>query len=172
MLTPWGISDRDTFLIKEMLGMLSLHYSPVNCLEWGCGGSTIVFPQFLKACAARFRWTSIEHDPVWRQKVADEALRLNLSEVSVSLVRCDGDPHLEPMDDYVDYPFGLARRHSFIFVDGRKRRRCLITAAKILAVGGVVVLHDAEREHYHCAFEHFTRHERIGDKLWRGWVDA
>lgn len=171
MLTPWGVSERDIDLIKETIGNIA-YPGTIDCLEWGSGGSTIVFPQYLKKRWQRFRWQAIEHDPVWRQRVADEAMSLQLFEVGVLLVRCDGDPHLAPMDDYVSYPFRLGRRFRFVFVDGRKRRRCLITASKLLDVGGVVVLHDAEREYYHSAFDHFTRHERIGDKLWRGWVDA
>lgn len=76
------------------------------------------------------------------------------------------------MDTYVKHPLGLGRRFNFIFVDGRHRRRCLITASKLLAVGGVVVLHDAKREYYHSAFEHFTSHWFAGDDLWIGRIDA
>lgn len=170
-MKPLDVSDRALAIVQETIGNIDAP-GVVDCLEWGSGGSTIVFPKYIKDCGVRFRWQSIEHDPAWRQRVAEAALSAGLLSVAVSLVRCDGDPYRQPMDDYVDYPLSLGRRFHFVFIDGRKRRRCLEVAAKLLAVGGVVVLHDAERQYYHCAFNHFTRHELVGDKLWRGWIDA
>ena len=38
-----------------------------------------------------------------------------------------------------------------IFIDGRFRRRCLLAARDSLAPKGVVILHDAQRPHYHDA---------------------
>ena len=47
---------------------------------------------------------------------------------------------LADLDAYVAYPATLDRRFDFIFVDGRKRRRCLIEAAQLLKPNGAVVL--------------------------------
>jgi hypothetical protein len=72
------------------------------------------------------------------------------------------------MDAYVAFPAGQGRRYDVILVDGRKRRRCLIEAAKLLKDDGIVLLHDAWRPYYHCAFDHFQGGRRIGDILWIG----
>lgn len=166
VVKPWGISSVDVELISGTLYQQHRKHRIVECLEWGAGGSTVHFTEQMHGLGWGFVWHSIEHNKVWHDRVSALAVR-----AGVYLVQCDGDPHREPMDDYVNFPLKMHKRFDFVFVDGRKRRRCLINASKLLAPGGVVVLHDAERSHYWPAFEHFSRHERIGDKLWRGWVD-
>lgn len=170
MLQPLDISDRYIALIKDNIPLL--HHRPVTCLEWGAGGSTLMIAKYLSGSNVPFQLLSIEHNPEWAERVKAEINAAGLQHsAAVKLIRCDGDPMREPMDEYVNHPFGMWTRFDFVFVDGRKRRRCLITASKLLNVGGVVLLHDAERKHYHSAFDQFTRQEFIGDKLWRGWID-
>lgn len=70
------------------------------------------------------------------------------------------------MDDYVSFPSTLQRQFDVILVDGRKRRRCLLEGAKLVAPDGVVVIHDAQRTYYHCAFEAFRANQPAGDILW------
>ena len=72
------------------------------------------------------------------------------------------------MDAYVDFPAQHGRRYDVALVDGRKRRRCVLTAADLLAERGVAVLHDAWRPYYHCAFEAYPDESRVGDILWMG----
>lgn len=170
-MKPLEISERDLGIIKDLL--LSAP-EPANCLEWGAGGSTVLFPKWLKEAGKYFSYTSIEHDSEWHSKVLKALLESGLPEplVSVYLVRCEGDPTKQPQNEYVGLPLRLRQRWQFIFVDGRHRRRCLINASKLLAVDGVCVLHDAKREHYWCAFEHFARGEFMGDNLWVGRIDV
>lgn len=77
------------------------------------------------------------------------------------------DRHAD-LDAYVDYPGHLGRRFDVVLVDGRKRRRCLIEASRMLADQGVALLHDAWRPYYHCAFDVYGAERRIGDILWIG----
>lgn len=172
-MKPLDVSDTDLALIKEQLTAANKRVGKrrLQALEWGSGGSTIQFPLFLRTLPGEFEWQSIEHSLEWRNRVREELKQHGLSEVRINLFNCDGDPKKELLNDYVRFPFVLRKRFDFIFVDGRKRRRCLINAAKLLAPGGVVMLHDAERVWYHCAFDHFTKHELIGDRLWVGQVD-
>ena len=72
------------------------------------------------------------------------------------------------LDEYVQAPRSFGIRFDAVLVDGRKRRRCLEEAAALLAERGVVVLHDAERTDYHCAFAAFRSGRRIGDQFWIG----
>lgn len=171
-MKPWEISDRDLAIIEGQLAeQCRLNQDPLHCLEWGAGGSTIQFPEFLHKLGHSFDYVSIEYNLAWYQKVVGEISARSLSSVQVRLEQCDGNPHKEPMDSYVDYPLTLGKRFNFMFVDGRKRRRCLLVASRLLAPGGVVILHDAEREWYHSAFQEFTNHSQMGDKLWIGRMD-
>jgi hypothetical protein len=77
------------------------------------------------------------------------------------------DRHVD-LDDYVALPASLDRRYDIVLVDGRKRRRCLLEASGLVRESGIVVLHDAWRHYYHCAFEAYEFRCRIGDMLWVG----
>lgn len=166
MNAPLAVSAKDTAIIEDELDRLRcLGY--IECLEWGAGGSTFHFPSLLERRGVPYRWTSLEHDIAWRDRVAKATEHLR---VECFLFPRQGDA--DPMTDYIEYPLRMRRRFDFVFVDGRKRRRCLITAAKVAAPGGVVVLHDAHRQYYHSAFSHFTAHEFIGDDLWIGRIDV
>lgn len=77
------------------------------------------------------------------------------------------DRHAD-LDAYVDYPGRQGRRFDVALVDGRKRRRCLVEASRMLAGDGVALLHDAWRPYYHCAFDAYRTERRIGEILWIG----
>lgn len=72
------------------------------------------------------------------------------------------------LDAYVNFPASLARKFDLIFVDGRKRRRCLLQAARLMKPNGVTLLHDAYRRHYQCAFDAFVSQRMLGEILWIG----
>jgi hypothetical protein len=77
------------------------------------------------------------------------------------------DRHAD-LDTYVAGPSRLNLRFDAIFVDGRKRRRCLLEARRMVADDGVVILHDAQRPYYHCAFSAYPASRRVADELWVG----
>jgi hypothetical protein len=54
---------------------------------------------------------------------------------------------------YVNFPKEVGGPFDLIVIDGRYRRRCLLVAPEVLAPGGVVLLHDAERTHYHPSLD-------------------
>ncbi|MGH3693332.1 MAG: M20 family metallopeptidase [Pseudonocardiaceae bacterium] len=72
------------------------------------------------------------------------------------------------LDAYVDYPLSAGANFDVILVDGRKRRRCLLTALKLMAEHTVVLLHDAFRIYYHSAMQAYPASRFIGDELWIG----
>ena len=85
--------------------------------------------------------------------------------------------------EYVEYPRRLTESKGFdvIIIDGRFRRRCLRVAAEVLAPGGLVLLHDARKTHYHGSlgiyeFGHFfdsgnLAGSKVKIKTWLGTLD-
>lgn len=59
--------------------------------------------------------------------------------------------------EYVEYPGRVAESKGFdvVIIDGGFRRRCLLVASAVLAPGGSVLLHDAQRTHYHRSLENY-----------------
>jgi hypothetical protein len=159
------MTDKDIGIIKEVIKerLEAPRHGVLECLEWGAGHSTLYFPRFIEESGRRgYTWDSIEHDPEWHR-----ATMATIDGVYAKVTLCKLTPEC-----YAQKPLSFGNRYDFVLVDGRLRRRCLITASKILAVGGVVVLHDAKREYYHSAFEHFTQWHFAGDDLWIGRIDA
>ncbi|POX42668.1 hypothetical protein C3486_03595 [Streptomyces sp. Ru73] len=81
------------------------------------------------------------------------------------------------LDDYVAYPMTAAGAaeapgpYDVILINGRKRRRCLLTALRLLGERTAVLLHDAGRPYYHCALEAYPAGRFLGDALWIGGKD-
>ena len=150
--------------------LLALNRSKLSILEWGSGGSTIHFPGFLRSNGIDCDWFSIEHNKEWYDNVSEE-LRddKDLKVYLLDAVKNSGvSVRNVAMDDYVSFPASLGMRFDFILVDGRKRRRCLLEARKLLKPHGIVMLHDAQRRYYHCGFKYFSDSRFMDMELWRG----
>ena len=136
-------------------------------LEWGSGGSTRTL---LNRCPFIESYTSIEHVPEWYEKVkrevSDPRLSLHLVEPDSPLpagvpweeenawrVRAESDGSI--MQRYVAKPAELGVEADFVLVDGRARTFCLKAGWELLRPGGVLVLHDAQREEYHATVKSF-----------------
>lgn len=72
------------------------------------------------------------------------------------------------LDDYVDLPAQLGATWDLVVIDGRKRRRCMLEGARLIGRHGYVLLHDAWRRHYQCAWSAFRSGRRFGDEWWIG----
>lgn len=173
MRHPWHPDMRAsevTHLSRSLLE-LSASVDRLEVLEWGAGGSTIFFTDLLAGHGVRFRWESLEYNQEWFQKVSAavagrEDVHLAFFPVGNTAQR---QRHTN-MDAYVAYPATLGRQFHFILVDGRKRRRCLLEARRMMAPGGRTFLHDATRKYYHCALPEFPHGRFIpGGSLWEGW---
>jgi glycosyltransferase involved in cell wall biosynthesis len=131
-------------------------YKDISVLEWGAGYSTKYFPELLKKEGINFTWLALEHNREWFNVVIRELIK----GVTLRLADKDSKDYLEPEGKY-----------DVIYVDGRNRVKCLQHAKKILKPGGVVILHDAEREKYHAGFEGYGAGNLIVEgksKLWYG----
>jgi hypothetical protein len=121
---PWF-----TYPAIEYLTQLNLQAMTV--LEWGLGNSTLFFS---KRC---FHITSIEHDPVWFDKI-----RIQLPK--------NVDAKLLDEKDYVNYPLELNKEFDLIIVDGILRKDCLDLAIKILKKTGIIIFDNSDRNPELC----------------------
>ena len=123
-----------------------------NVLEWGSGGSTAFYSQFVKS------WNSIEHDEQWAKKV-EIYRKEHLQNVVLHTVPVHSwsnhpvygvDGFSKDFYKYINLPKAWHRKFDVILVDGRARVDCALSVLKnnLLAAGGVVIIHDWERLSY------------------------
>ncbi|MGY2026945.1 hypothetical protein [Nocardia gipuzkoensis] len=170
-------------------------------LEWGSGLSSLTFTRSLADAGSDFNWITLEHNrefmlgrvveylKLWSEFTLFDRSRggathpLEVPERGIVALVYDGgvltpflpgceDHRLADLDAYVHDPARLGGQFDAIFVDGRKRRRCLLEARNLIADGGVVLLHDAFRTYYQCAWQIYPSWRRIGEELWIGAADA
>ena len=163
---PW-MEQSDVDLIEARL--VGNHLPAINVLEWGSGGSTVHFPAALKSKGIKYHWLSLEYNASWYSHIT----ALTRHDIDIEVVLFDvGNNELQQrnaeMQNYIHYPASLNQKFDVIIIDGRKRRRCLLEAARLLNSGGAAFLHDAERTYYHCAFSSFRSGEFLSKKLWVG----
>lgn len=133
-------------------------------LEWGAGGSTVWLVANLPDGAML---TSVEHDPKWFHTVREyigavPQVRLLLREANGPL---GGNATIEEEDPGPLHSFVHAvdgEQFDVILVDGYARSACLGQARQLLAPGGVVLLHDAQRAWYVEAKNIFTAYGHLG----------
>lgn len=153
----------DAIEFSQLLAIVE-SLGPRRVLEWGSGGSTRAL---LAACPFIERYVSVEHDAAWIeevvQHVSDDRLELELvapdkplppgKHTREQIIAWDAAAEVDPyvMERYVGYPRTLGTEFDFVLVDGRARCLCVAEGYGLLAPGGVLVLHDAQREQYHEA---------------------
>ena len=162
------MSEGDIKVLEEIL--LSQNKKFINILEWGSGGSTEYFSSLLTKNNIHYDWLSIEYNKKWYNEIA----KMSIPYTSIVLFDV-GNNELKQrytkMDEYVEYPCTLNKKFDLVLVDGRKRRRCLINASKIIEDTGIVLLHDADRKYYHCAFINFKIQKYLSKTLWMGKIN-
>ena len=160
-------SPVDISIMKELL--LAVNSEEVRVFEWGTGASTVYYAEFLKDQLRKFDWYAVDNSAAWHQKVQGKIQRAGLNG-QVHTACCqfpafwqlpdysvdrpmppDAQTARSEVTDYVNFPKRLATKFDVVFIDGRYRRRCLLTAKEVLAEGGIVILHDAHRDHYHSS---------------------
>ncbi len=159
------MTTKEIKIIKDLL--ISYNNNRINILEWGSGRSTVYFAKYLKKNGIKFNWYAIDNSREWYEEVLKKVKKNNLDR-SIHLYLFDFKPFWQkegwgwenpPSDgfapeeesekQYITFPESLRIRFDLIIIDGRFRRRCLIEAQKILSEGGKVILHDAQKKHYH-----------------------
>ena len=139
---------------------------PRRLLEWGSGGSTI---DFLRRYASIEKLVSVEHHPLWYEKVkaaatdprlfyflregaeaepAPQFFGLYRGKRAAWRRRAETDRRI--FSEYIDLPATLGLTFDCIFVDGRARNFCMAVGWELLERGGLMIVHDAQREFYHA----------------------
>ncbi|MEL6498196.1 MAG: class I SAM-dependent methyltransferase [Planctomycetota bacterium] len=156
-------------------------FAGCRMLEWGSGGSTVWLADRLPDGA---HLTSVEHHAEWFAKVGERlGERANvtriLAEPSGELGRNatadeEDATHLERYIHAVD-----GSRFDVILIDGVARVECMRRARELLNPGGVVFLHDAQRDWYDEGKALLVEHGTIGScedyptpMLWWGGDEA
>jgi hypothetical protein len=164
-------SPRDISIFKDAL--LASQGHKLQVFEWGSGRSTIYYSKFLKSVGRDFEWHAMDNSPKWCERGQEKITRAHLSDqVHVycsefpAFWQLPGYTHndivlphpwstSDNVLEYVDFPKRLGVQFDVIIVDGRFRRRCLLVAREVLASNGVVILHDAQRAHYHSSLSSY-----------------
>ena len=81
--------------INLIIAFLDKEY---DMLEWGCGGSTILFPNYVR------EYYSIEHNMEWHSQVTDKVLEKGLNNVKTY--------HVPNEDNGGDFPSNYERYKS------------------------------------------------------------
>ena len=145
---------------------------PLEVLEWGSGGSTVYMTKVLIEQGVNFTWRSLESNPEWynkiRQRVDGQRVTLKLFDRGNIDLKLPENRQID-MEDYIRWPSRQKDRYDLVIVDGRRRRRCLLEARRLIRPNGTVILHDAWRVYYHCACNTFAKSLFIeGTSWWKG----
>ena len=134
-------------------------------LEWGSGGSTLYFSNFVKEIC------SFEHTTEWYEKVSQQIKEHDIKNIDYNHVPSDLEfkkPQGHRRSDYKGTPAKYFRTYidavekygkskfDVILVDGRARLYCAIKALPYLKDGGCLYMHDFfGRRQYHDVFDFY-----------------
>lgn len=171
----------------------------IKIFEWGSGFSTIYYSEYLRKKGAKFEWHTIDNNKAWHEKVKSKVnkkglqpyVQLYLKEF-MSFWEKPGWGTIPPPcgvfsskseneKAYINFPKVLDNRFDIVIIDARFRRHCIQTAKEVLLPGGIVIMHDAQKAHYHVGLDDFQYSklfhsgswypfQKIPNKVWIGSV--
>jgi len=129
-------------------------------LEWGSGGSTLFFPQFVK------KYYSIEHDHDWWERGFNrQPENCQVYWAKQNAPRTTPSKR-EQFKDYVEYVHCLGvDKFDAVFIDGRARIACGIEVIPYLDKDSIVFLHDGHREEYKEFYTYYDLIDRAESLL-------
>ncbi|CAO4167872.1 hypothetical protein [Methylorubrum aminovorans] len=134
--------------IGEFRSVLEV-YAPnaSSFLEWGSGETTAALCEIAKGRPNPFVM-SIDHVPEYQDLVASSMPMYPFLHFRCLDLQGPSLSQSDQYPSYSSYPFMLGMRFDVIFVDGRRRSECALTAAQITTTGGIVIVHDWRRSRY------------------------
>jgi predicted O-methyltransferase YrrM len=152
--TPFYVRDRlllkahewrhpaDPWIGRSTVAFLRMWLRKTDCgLEWGSGRSTLWFGHHVG------HLLSVEHDPVWAERVRTMLREAGLTE-RVDYRLCEAGPGSTPgtMPSYLRVADELAPESlDFCLVDGALREQCARAAIAKLKPGGLLIVDNIER---------------------------
>lgn len=172
----------------------------IKIFEWGSGFSTIYYSEYLRKKGAEFEWHSIDNNKAWHEKVKSKVNKKGLQPYVQLYLKeflpfwekpgwgpipppCGAfSPKSENEKAYVDFPKLLNDKFDIVIIDARFRRHCIQTAKEVILPEGVVVMHDAQKAHYHVGLDDFqyskfllsgswVPFQKIPNKVWIGSIE-
>jgi len=133
--------------VKMLCDLLN---ADTRVLEWGSGGSTLFFSQFVKS------WDTVEHNVDWIPKMKEYTKELSnvhfhTAKHSWDGLSNNGDGSYKDFEEYVNLPQDFTSGpYDVVIVDGRARVDCALSTLRnhLLSPNGVVLIHDWERSMY------------------------
>lgn len=158
----------------------------ISIFEWGSGFSSIYYSAYLQKKNIGFQWHSIDNNRIWHEKIKNklnqrglqENVRLYLKEFlsfwekpqwrweNIPPACGVFGPKSENEKIYINFPKELGKKFDIVIIDARFRRRCLEVAKEVLALGGVVIMHDAQKTHYHVGLNDFLYGKFLATGSW------
>ncbi len=157
---------------------------PISIFEWGSGRSTIYYGKYLKSKNCNFQWHAVDNYKLWYEKIISGIKRAKLQD-NVNIYLKEFKPFwlkkewgeippscgkFSPKNEnelaYINLPKELNKKFDIIIIDARFRKHCVSSAKEVIAPGGVVVMHDAQKPHYHTGLEEFTSQKFFNTGQW------
>ena len=156
-MTPWMSQQEINTIIKHL-------NSDDIMLEYGCGGSTVFFCDYVK------EYYSIEHNRSWYQKMLKQKKKnttlfyVDRNEITSESERIHANSweqlysssRYKDFRDYIHFPKSIGKIFDAVLIDGRARPECSRFIFDHIKDGGIVFMHDYwTRKRYHVAEERY-----------------
>jgi len=156
----------------------------IKIFEWGSGFSTIYYSEYFRQNGASFEWYTIDNNKAWHEKVKSKVRKNDLQPYVQLYLKefipfwekpgwrntppsCGVfSPKSENEKDYVRLPVHLNQKFDIIIIDARFRRHCIQTTKEVLSPGGVAIMHDAQKPHYHVGLDEFRYNRFFQSGSW------
>ena len=167
-MQPWMSSTE----IQTILKYLKSYYS---MLEYGSGGSTLLFPNYVN------EYYSLEHDEKWFNKVKNNCgQNVNITHVSrdyatpdINRIKAttwqelDTSSRAKDFKTYIEYPQFFKTKFNAVLIDGRARPECAKFIKDYITDDGYMFMHDYWPE-CRSAYRVVEEHYQVIDKVVEG----
>lgn len=143
-----GLSVKES---KKIESFLKFGYKDKIMLEWGSGGSTLYFSDFVN------KYYSIEHNKKWYNKInALKPDNVILKYIPNNLERSYPFVKREEFEDYINGIDEFNEKYfDIIFIDGRARIYCAEKSLDYIHDDSIIFIHDWGRKHYHSVLDFY-----------------
>ncbi len=125
----------------------TMHPTASRFLEWGSGVTTSILCEVARTRTSPFV-LSIDHTASYQRQVAAGVPKHPFLHLRTLDLEGSSYSQFDLSPSYSSYPLYLGLTFDVIFIDGRRRMECALTAAQCLNDNGIVILHHWRRSRY------------------------